>query len=125
MQYFTLADFIEKYEEYANISVPNWQIEAVCEMIFSQIGLRYRDANWDTESVPISIKNASMEQLRFMIDHDIPFVDIDKKIKAGSMDADLKSDYSTLALRILANNGYLYRGSPMSSNMALNIPFGE
>lgn len=56
MQYFTLADFIEKYEEYANISVPNWQIEAVCEMIFSQIGLRYRDANWDTESVPISIK---------------------------------------------------------------------
>lgn len=125
MQYFTLADFIGKYEEYANISVPNWQIEAVCEMIFSQIGLRYRDANWDTESVPISIKNASMEQLRFMIDHDIPFVDIDKKIKAGSMDADLKSDYSTLALRILANNGYLYRGSPMSSNMALNIPFGE
>ena len=125
MQYFTLADFIEKYEEYANISVPNWQIEAVCEMIFSQIGLRYRDANWDTESVPISIKNASMEQLRFMIDHDIPFVDIDKKIKAGSMDADLKSDYSTLALRILANNGYLYKGSPMSSNMALNIPFGE
>lgn len=125
MQYFTRADFVEKYEEYANISVPNWQIEAVCEMIFSQIGLRYRDANWDTESVPISIKNASMEQLRFMIDHDIPFVDIDKKIKAGSMDADLKSDYSTLALRILANNGYIYRGSPMSSNMALNIPFGE
>lgn len=124
MQYFTFAEFAEKYAEFATANIPTWQIEAVCEMIFSQIGLRYRDASWDTESVPLPIKNASMEQLRFLLDHDIPFVDIDKKIKAGSMDADLSSDYSTLALRILANNGYLFRGSPMNSNMGLNIPFG-
>ena len=93
-------------------------------MIFSQIGLRYRDANWDTTSVPLPIKNASMEQMRFMIEHDIPFIDYDKRIKAGSMDADLSSDYSTLALRILGNNGYLFRGSRMSDNMAIDIPFG-
>ena len=48
-----------------------------------------------------------------------------KNIKAGNMSADLNSDYSTLSLRILANNGYLYRGSRMSDNMTLNIPFGE
>lgn len=66
-----------------------------------------------------------MEQLRFMLESDIPFVDYNKRIKAGSMDADLSSDYSTLALRILANNGYLYRGSPLSHNMVANIPFGE
>jgi hypothetical protein len=26
-------------------------------------------------------------------------------------------------LRILANNGYLYRGNPINSNMNINIPF--
>ena len=93
-------------------------------MIFSQIGLRYRDTSWDATSVPLPIKNASMEQMRFMFEHDIPFVDYDKRIKAGNMDADLSSDYSTLSLRILGNNGYLYRGSRMSDNMALDIPFG-
>lgn len=124
MQFFTLEEFTNKYTEYSSYDIPNWQIEAVCEAIFSQIGLRYRHANWDTNSVPLAIKNASMEQLRFMIDHDIPFVDFDKHIKAGDMEADLISDYSTLALRILANNGYLYRGSPMSSNMSLDVPFG-
>lgn len=124
MTFFTLAEFREKYLEYATVNISNWQIEAVSEMIFSQIGLRYRDANWDTTSVPLPIKNASMEQMRFMIEHDIPFIDYDKRIKAGSMDADLSSDYSTLALRILGNNGYLFRGSRMSDNMAIDIPFG-
>ena len=124
MMFFTLAEFREKYLEYATVNISNWQIEAVSEMIFSQIGLRYRDANWDTTSVPLPIKNASMEQMRFMIEHDIPFIDYDKRIKAGSMDADLSSDYSTLALRILGNNGYLFRGSRMSDNMAIDIPFG-
>lgn len=124
MIFFTLAEFREKYLEYATVNISNWQIEAVSEMIFSQIGLRYRDANWDTTSVPLPIKNASMEQMRFMIEHDIPFIDYDKRIKAGSMDADLSSDYSTLALRILGNNGYLFRGSRMSDNMAIDIPFG-
>lgn len=125
MQFFTLVEFQQKYKEYATVNVPIYKVEEASEMIFSQIGLRYRDASWDYTSVPLPIKNASMEQLRFMLEHDIPFVDFDKKIKAGNMEADLKSDYSTLALRILSNNGYLYRGSPMSSNMNMKIPFGS
>lgn len=124
MQFFTIAEFLEKYPEYANADVSTWKIEAVSEMIFSQIGLRYRDTSWDNTSVPLPIKNACMEQMRFMIESDIPFVDYDKSIRAGNMSADLKSDYSTLALRILANNGYLYRGSRMFDNMSLDIPFG-
>lgn len=124
MQFFTVAEFLEKYPEYANADVSTWKIEAVSEMIFSQIGLRYRDTSWNNTSVPLPIKNASMEQLRFLIEHDIPFIDYNKNIKAGNMSADLNSDYSTLSLRILANNGYLYRGSRMSDNMALTIPFG-
>lgn len=124
MQFFTKEEFLAKYSEFNDVDIPTWQIEAVSEMIFSQIGLRYRDTSWDTISVPLPIKNASMEQMRFMLEHDIPFVDYDKHIKAGNMDANLSSDYSTLSLRILGNNGYLYRGSRMSDNMALDIPFG-
>lgn len=125
MQFFTIAEFGIKYPEYANANIPTWQIEAVSEMIFSQIGLRYRDTGWNSTSVPLPIKNASMEQLRFMLEHDIPFIDFNKTIKAGSMSSDLNTDYSTLALRILSNNGYLYRGSRMSDNMYMGIPFGE
>lgn len=125
MQFFTLNEFTAKYPEFANAQVPSWYIDAVSEMIFSQIGLRYRDTSWTSTSVPLAIKNASMEQLRFMLEHDIPFVDFDKSITAGSMSASLKTDYSTLALRILSNNGYLYRGSRMSDNMGLDIPFGS
>lgn len=125
MQFFTKDEFLSKYTEYSSADIPTWQIEAVCEMIFSQVGLRYRDASWNETSVPLPIKNASMEQMRFMLTHDIPFIDYDKTINAGNMSAALKTDYSTLALRILANNGYLYRGSRMSDNMGLNIPFGE
>ena len=124
MQFFTKAEFELKYPDYANADISTWKIEAVSEMIFSQVGLIYRDTSWDTTSVPLPIKNASMEQLRFMIEHDIPFIDYNKNIKAGNMSADLNSDYSTLSLRILANNGYLYRGSRMSDNMSLTIPFG-
>ena len=124
MQFFTIAEFLEKYPEYANADVSTWKIEAVSEMIFSQTGLRYRDTSRNNTSVPLPIKNASMEQLRFMIEHDMPFIDYNKNIKAGNMSADLNSDYSTLALRILGNNGYLYRGSRMSDNMGLTIPFG-
>lgn len=124
MQFFTKEEFETKYPEYSSANISTWQIEAVSEMIFSQVGLRYRDTSWDTTSVPLPIKNASMEQMRFMLEHDIPFVDFDKDIKAGNMRSPLKSDYSTLALRILANNGYLYRGSRMSDNMTLTIQFG-
>jgi hypothetical protein len=125
MQFFTIAEFQAKYTEYATLTIPTWHIEAVSELIFSQVGLIYRDASWDTTSVPLPIKNASMEQLRFMIEHDIPFIDYDKKIKSGSMEAELSSDYSTLALRILANNGYMFRGNPLNQNMGLNLPWGS
>ena len=125
MTFFTDTEFKAKYIEYATLTIPTWQIEAVCEMIFSQIGLIYRNASWDTTSVPVSIKNASMEQMRFMIEHDIPFVDIKENIQAGGMSATLKSDYSTLALRILGNNGYIYRGNPLNQNMGLDLPFGN
>lgn len=124
MTFFTLDEFTTKYSEYTSITIPTYYIEASCEMIFSQVGLRYRDTSWDKDSVPLSIKNASMEQLRFMIEHDIPFVD-SQDIKAGTMESHLKSDYSTLALRILANNGYLYRGNPINQNMGLELPFGD
>ena len=124
MQFFTKEEFDSKYSEYSNANISTWQIEAVSEMIFSQVGLRYRDTSWDETGVPLPIKNASMEQMRFMLEHDIPFVDFDKDIKAGTMSSPLKTDYSTLALRMLANNEYLYRGSRMSDNMAFTIPFG-
>lgn len=125
MKFFTIEEFLAKYSEYDSADIPTWYVEASSEIIFSQIGLRYRDASWNETSVPLPIKNASMEQMRFMLEHDIPFIDFDKKIKAGAMESDLNTDYSTLALRILANHGYLYRGSPINSNMSLNIPFGE
>lgn len=125
MQFFTIEEFLEKYPEYSNADLPTWKIEAVSEMVFSQIGLKFRDTSWDTTSVLLPIKNASMEQLRFMIEHDIPFVDIDKHLTAGNMSADLSSDYSTLALRILGNNGLLYRGNAINQNMGVTILIGE
>ena len=124
MIFFTIEEFKTKYNEFQSANIPTWYIEASCEMIFSQVGLIYRDTSWNATSVPLPIKNASMEQMRFVLEHDIPFVDFDKDIKAGTMSSPLKTDYSTLALRILANNGYLYRGSRMSDNMGLTIPFG-
>lgn len=125
MQFFTIEEFLDKYPEYSNADLPTWKIEAVSEMIFSQVGLKYRDTSWDTTSVLLPIKNASMEQLRFMLEHDIPFVDVDKHITAGNMSAELSSDYSTLALRILGNNGLLYRGNAINQNMGVTILIGE
>lgn len=126
MKFFTQKEFSKAYEgtSLEAYTIPAWQIEAVSEIIYSQIGARLRDADWNSETVPLPIKRATLEQARFMIEHDIPFVNIDKHIKAGNMEADLISDVSTLALRILENNGYLYRGSPLNENMGLNIPFG-
>lgn len=123
MQLFTLAEFQQKYREYTTLDIPSYKVEEASEMIFSQVGMRYRDTSWTPSNVPQPIKNACMEQLRFMLEHDIPFVD-SNDLKAGSMQAKLNSDYSTLALRILGNNGYTYRGNSMGQNMGLNIPFG-
>lgn len=123
MRYFTIDEFKKKYIEYDGVDIESYKIDWVCEMIFSRIGLRYRK-NWDVNNVPLPIKEASMEQLRFMLKHDIPFIDFDKELSAGPMKAKLKSDYSTLALRTLANADFSYSGSPMNQNMSLNIPFG-
>lgn len=124
MTFFTSEEFNQKYK----ITVPDndlWKIEAVCEMIMSQIGLRYRNNSWTSETVPSAIKNASMEQLRFMYEYDIPLIDYKGNVKAGAMSSELKTDYSTLALRILANAGYLYRGNPINYNMSMDLPFGN
>lgn len=123
MTFFTQEEFTSKY----NINVPTtdtWKIEAVCEMIYSQVGLRYRNPNWNTDTVPTAIKNASMEQLRFMYEYDIPLIDYKGRVDAGDMKSEFYTDYSTLALRILANAGYMYRGNPINQNMGLNLPFG-
>lgn len=121
--YFTSKEFKNKYTDYDNREIKEYEIDSVCEMIFSRVGLIYR-REWNEKTVPLPIKKASMEQLRFMYEHDIPFVDFDKSLTAGPMKADLKSDYSTLSLRILANYGYLYRGSPIDYNISMNLPFG-
>lgn len=124
MTFFTNKEFQEKY----NIILPQddiWKIEAVSEMIFSQVGLRYRNHKWDDKTVPEPIKKASMEQLRFMHEYDIPLIDYKGRVEAGAMKSELTTDYSTLALRILANAGYLYRGNTMNQNMRIDLPFGD
>jgi hypothetical protein len=119
MQFFTINEFKAKY----NIDVQDFQIESACEMIYSQIGLRYRNPEWNDTSVPTIIKNASMEQLRFMLEYEIPTLDFKGEIVAGNMKSNLSTDYSTLALRMLANGGYLYRGNPINYNMGIGLPF--
>lgn len=124
MTFFTEDEFFNKY----NIELQYedaWKIEAVSEMIYAQIGLTRRDSTWTAETVPMPVKNASMEQLRFMFEYDIPFIDYKGKVKAGEMENALKSDYSTLALRYLANAGYLFRGNPINQNMGISLPFGD
>lgn len=123
MTFFTKNDFEIKYPRLELTDEDLWKIDAVSEMIYAQVGLRYRDNTWTPKTVPIPIKNASMEQLRFLLEYDIPLLDNRGAIKTGNMTSDLMTDYSTLALRILANGGYLYRGNPINQNMGLNIPF--
>ena len=120
MTFFTKEEFKQKY----NQDVQDYQIEMSCEMIYSQVGLVFR-RNWNKDTAPEAIKNASMEQLRFMLEYDIPLLDNRGKIEAGAMKSDLKTDYSTLALRILANHGYMYRGSPLSYNKGIKMTYGD
>ena len=121
MTFFTIQEYKSKYDE----DVELWQIETACEMIYSQVGVMFRVPTWDENTTPTAIKNASMEQLRFMLEYDIPCLDNRGSIKAGAMESDLISDISKNALRILGNGGYLYRGNPLNYNMGMNIPFGE
>ena len=119
MTFFTIQEFKTKY----NLDVELWQIEMASEMIYSQVGLRYRNSSWDSDTCPTAIKNASMEQLRFMLDYQIPLIDYKDRVKAGEMESTLSSDYSTLALRMLGNAGFLNRGVPINYNMKLELPF--
>ena len=119
MTFFTIQEFKGKY----NLDVSNYQIEMASEMIYSQVGLRYRDATWTSDTCPTPVKNASMEQLRFMLEYDIPLIDYKGKVEAGDMKSELSSDYSTLAMRMLGNAGLLNRGVPINYNMHLEIPF--
>jgi hypothetical protein len=119
MTFFTQDEFETKY----NLEVEEWQIEMASEMIYNQVGLRYRDPSWDENTCPTPVKNASMEQLRFILDYDIPLIDYKDKVKAGEMESTLSSDYSTLALRILGNAGLLSRANPINSNMVMELPF--
>lgn len=119
MQFFTSSEYAGKYKE----SIEAVRIEEACEMIFAQVSQIMRNADWDYKTVPTAIKNASMEQARFLNEQDIPHVD-SKKLRAGAMEAELQSEYSTLALTMLSNAGYIYRGNPINYNMSLNIEFG-
>ena len=121
MTFFTIEEYKEKYSQ----DVSLYQIEIACEMIYSQVGLRYKDPNWNNITCPTAIKNASMEQLRFMLEYDIPCLDNRGAIKAGAMSSYLISDISKNALRMLGNGGYLYRGNPINHNMGMNLPFGN
>lgn len=119
MNLFSSSEFKEKY----GLEITDVTIESASEMIYAQISMTMR-GEWDETNVPTRIKSAAMEQARFLIEQDIPHVDT-QKLKAGEMSAELNSEYSTLALTMLSNGGYLYRGNPINYNMGLNLSFGE
>jgi hypothetical protein len=122
MTFFTQTEYNTKYGSGALSNDDLWLIEVASEMIFSQVGLRYRQA-WDSTSVPLAIKNASMEQCRFLLEYQIPLMDNRGVIKAGNMTSDLKTHYSELAMMMLSNAGYIYRGVPINYNMEMEMPF--
>jgi hypothetical protein len=119
MELFTSSEYKELY----GTDIDKIKIIEASEMIFAQVSPNMRE-EWTSETCPSRIKQASMEQAHFLMEQDIPHVDTDE-LQAGEMKAKLKSEYSTLALTILSNSGYLYRGSPLNYNMGLNISWGE
>lgn len=126
MKFFTKDEFLNEYkDECLNYDITESNIKDACLMIFSQIGLRYRDCSWNKDTVPQPIKDAAMEQLRFLLVHDIPFLDTDD-FKVDGMEAKLDSVISKKALYYLSNSqiNYLYRGNQINSNMSLPISFG-
>ena len=118
MELFTSSEFESKYGQ----TIDTFQIESASEMIFAQIGATMR-GEWNSENVPERVKAAAMEQARFLIMYEIPHIDT-HKLKAGAMDSELITEYSTLALTMLANAGFMYRGNPINYNMSLGIEFG-
>lgn len=119
MELFTSSE----YKNFYGTDIEPIRIIEASEMIFAQISPSMRE-EWTADKTPTRIKQACMEQARFLIEQDIPHVDTDE-LQAGEMKAKLKSEYSTLALTMLSNGGYLYRVSPLNYNMGLNITWGE
>jgi hypothetical protein len=78
---------------------------------------------WMTNYKHVSSHESLSQAVRAVINQ-VPRLDYKGKVEAGEMKSEFKTDYSTLALRILANAGYLYRGNPINQNMSLNLPFG-
>lgn len=121
MEFFTDQEFLDKYSNFDDIEKET--IIEASEMIFAQVSPCFRDNNWDDTTVPKAVKNASMEQARFLLMYEIPHLDT-HKLRAGNMESELITEYSTLALTMLSNAGYLYRGNPINYNMSLGIESG-
>ena len=125
MEFFTINEFIERYQDCSCVEQNKIRLSILeaSEMIFAQVSPCFRDNNWNNQTVPKAIKNAAMEQARFLIMYEIPHLDT-HKLRAGAMDSELITEYSTLALTMLANAGFMYRGNPINYNMSLGIEFG-
>ena len=63
MTFFTKEEYNTKYGQGILTNDNQWLIEVASEMIYSQVGLRYRGV-WDDTNVPLAIKNASILKAR-------------------------------------------------------------
>ena len=77
MELFTEQEFLEKYSNSIE-SIDEVTIIEASEMIFAQVSPCFRDYNWTDGKVPQAIKNAAMEQARFLIMYEIPHIDTHK-----------------------------------------------
>ena len=119
MQLFTESEYKARYD---NEEIDTTTIEEASDMIFAQCSPMYR-RKWTSTDVPEEIKRACLVQAKFLKDYEIPDIDYKSKVKAGEMEAELSSHYSTYALTILANAGYMYRGS--LPNFFIDINLGD
>jgi hypothetical protein len=118
MQLFTESEYQERYNDSISLDL----IEEASDMIFAQCSPMYR-TEWTSDDVPTEIKRACLVQAKFLKDYEIPDIDYKSKVKAGEMETELSSHYSTYALTILANAGYMYRGS--LPNFFIDINLGD
>ena len=119
MQLFTESEYKARYD---NEAIDTTTIEEASDMIFAQCSPMYR-RKWTSTDVPEEIKRACLVQAKFLKDYEIPDIDYKSKVKAGEMETELSSHYSTYALTILANAGYMYRGS--LPNFFIDINLGD
>ena len=119
MQLFTESEYKARYN---NEEIDTTTIEEASDMIFAQCSPMYR-RKWTSTDVPEEIKRACLVQAKFLRDYEIPDIDYKSKVKAGEMETELSSHYSTYALTILANAGYMYRGS--LPNFFIDINLGD